>query len=40
MNNRVIIDAVLFKEKNLNYFFLYLDEKLSENNIDFFYPII
>jgi hypothetical protein len=35
MNGRVIVNAVLFREKNSNYFFLYLDEKLSENNIRF-----
>jgi hypothetical protein len=35
INNRIIINIVSFKKKNLNYFFLYLDEKLFENNIEF-----
>jgi hypothetical protein len=28
VNGRVIVDAVLFREKNLNYFFLRVDENL------------
>jgi hypothetical protein len=34
MNNQVIINVTLFKEKNLNYFFLNIDEKLFKNNLN------
>jgi hypothetical protein len=30
-----MINAVLFKKKNPNYIFLYLDEKSSKDNIEF-----
>jgi hypothetical protein len=34
MSGRVIINTALFREKNLNYFFSSIDEKLLKNNDD------
>jgi hypothetical protein len=34
MRNRIIINATLFREKNLNYFFLNIDEKPLKDNSD------
>jgi hypothetical protein len=34
MNDRVIINTALFREKNLNYFFLSIDEKSFEDNLN------
>jgi hypothetical protein len=34
VNGRVIIDAISFREKNLNYFFLSINEKPFEDNLD------
>ena len=34
MSGRVMIDAALFREKNLNYFFLNINKKLFKNNLD------
>jgi hypothetical protein len=38
INNRIMINTVSFKEKNLNYVFLYLDEKSFKDDIEFFLP--
>lgn len=34
INGQVMINATLFREKNLNYFFLNIDEKLFEDDLD------
>jgi hypothetical protein len=34
VNGRVIINTALFKEKNPNYFFLSINEKLFEDNLN------
>ena len=35
MNSRVMINAISFKENNLNYFFSNINEKLFKNNDNF-----
>jgi hypothetical protein len=35
VSGRVIINAALFRENNLNYFFLSIDERLLKDNNDF-----
>jgi hypothetical protein len=34
VNGRIMINVILFKEKNLNYFFLNIDEKLFKDNLN------
>jgi hypothetical protein len=34
MSGQIIINITLFREKNLNYFFLSIDKKLYKNNLN------
>jgi hypothetical protein len=34
MSDRIIINIILFKKKNLNYFFLSIDEKSFKDNLN------
>jgi hypothetical protein len=34
MRDQIIINIILFREKNLNYFFPSIDEKLFKNNFN------